>query len=124
MSRSTIHYVQRKEIDADKWNACIDRASNGLIYARTTYLDHVCEHWDALVADDYAAVMPLTWKKKYGFSYLYQPFFTSALGVFGADSNYATADFINSIPARFKYWDIDLNESNHLSTGTGITSRR
>ena len=34
--------------------------------------------WDALVLDDYAAVMPLTWRRKYGTRYLYQPAFTTA----------------------------------------------
>ena len=43
----------------------------------------MAKQWDALVLNDYEAVMPLTWNKKYGIAYLYQPFLTAQLGVFG-----------------------------------------
>lgn len=71
------------------------------------------ENWDALVLDDYKAVMPLTWKKKYGIHYLYQPFFTASLGVFGKNiSAVLVNDFLKTIPSKFRYWDIYLNHSN------------
>ena len=80
-----IQYLKRSGIDTAKWNACIDAASNGLIYGYSFYLDTMSKHWDALVMGDYTAVMPLTWKSKYGIHYLYQPFFAASLGVFGND---------------------------------------
>ncbi len=40
--------------------------------------------WDALVLDDYQAVMPLTWRSKFGIRYLYQPAFTQQTGIFSA----------------------------------------
>jgi len=42
----------------------------------------VAENWDALVEDDYTAVMPLPWKKKYSFRYVYQPLNCQQLGIF------------------------------------------
>ncbi len=45
----------------------------------------MAKQWDALVWNDYEAVMPLTWNRKYGIAYLYQPFLTAQLGVFGND---------------------------------------
>jgi hypothetical protein len=69
--------------------------------------------WDALVEDDYAAVMPLCRRRKYGFDYLYQPSFTASLGVFG---NHPDAPmlkrFLDHIPARYRLWDIYLNHEN------------
>src|SRR5687768_4350635 len=104
-----IHFVTREEIDVVKWNACIDKASNGLIYGYSFYLDHMAKHWEALVLNDYEAVMPLTCNSKFGIHYLYQPFLTAQLGVFG---DQVTTDlletFLNSIPGKFKYWDIYL----------------
>lgn len=71
------------------------------------------ENWDALILDDYKAVMPLAWKKKYSIHYLYQPFFTACLGVFGEKTDAALLhDFLKAIPAKFKYWDIYLNHGN------------
>ncbi|MGZ8510263.1 MAG: hypothetical protein ACXWWA_07800, partial [Chitinophagaceae bacterium] len=102
-----IRFVPYKEIDLTKWDNCISTASNGLIYGYSYYLDHMAKQWDALVLDDYEAVMPLTWNRKYGIAYLYQPFLTAQLGVFGQDiSAELLASFLQAIPAKFLYWDI------------------
>lgn len=122
-----IQYLRHHEIDKPLWDACIDRAENGLIYARSFYLDAMCNHWDALVYNNYEAVMPLVWRRKYGIYYLYQPYFTSALGIFGNITLPLLTDFINAIPPKFKYWDIDLNETNsftdHSMTHVSILQR-
>jgi len=108
-----IQYLSYKEIDKPKWDACIDQASNGLIYPYSFYLDAMAKHWDALVLNDYEAVMPLTWNRKYSFYYLYQPAFTASLGVFGNNLNKELiADFIRSIPSKFKLIEISLNAGN------------
>lgn len=109
----SIRHLTYQHIDKQKWDACITTAGNGLVYAQSVYLDTLASHWDALVLNDYEAVMPLTWNKKYGIHYLYQPFFTACLGVFG---NNITADLLNDflqqIPLKFRYWDIYLNHGN------------
>jgi hypothetical protein len=108
-----IQWLPSTQIDRSKWDACIERASNGLIYGYSLYLDHMSRNWDGLVFDDYKAVMPLTWNKKYGFNYLYQPFLSAQLGIFGEnlDSSLVKA-FLHSVPKKFKFWDIYLNHGN------------
>lgn len=101
----------------------MDKASNGLVYGYSIYLDSMAKHWDALVLskgeltdlaeNEYEAVMPLTWNKKYGITYLYQPFLTAQLGVFGENITAAlTERFLKAIPLHFRYWDIYLNHKN------------
>lgn len=114
-----IRYLKYEQINKTKWDACIARADNGLIYGYSFYLDAMAKHWDALVLADYEAVMPLTWNKKYRIHYLYQPPFTACLGVFARRApggNALTAEtvnaFLNAIPATFKYWDIYFNPGN------------
>ena len=108
-----IQYVRYNEIDFAKWDNCITNASNGLIYGYSYYLDHMTKQWDALVLDDYEAVMPLTWNRKYGIAYLYQPFLTAQLGVFGRDISAKMLEaFLQAIPSRFLYWDFYLNHGN------------
>lgn len=108
-----IKYLTNGQVDKQKWDACIDQASNGLIYAYSAYLDSMAKNWDALVLGDYEAVMPLTWNKKYGIHYLYQPPFTACLGIFGQQLHAAVVnDFLQAIPVKFKYWDIYLNHGN------------
>ena len=108
-----ISYCKYQQIDKTKWDACISHADNGLVYAYSYYLDAMAKHWDALVLNDYEAVMPLTWNKKYSIYYLYQPPFTACLGVFGRSLHAETmAAFLQSVPAKFKYWDIYFNPGN------------
>lgn len=112
-----IDYLRRQDIDDTKWDACIQSAPNGLIYGRTFFLDNITGgQWDALVWDDYKAVMPLTWRKKFGFFYLYQPFFTAALGIMGKNNNQPSVDgWLKTIPSKFRLWDFHLNETNLIS---------
>ena len=111
-----IRYLERHEIDNDKWDQCIIHAPNGLIYAQTFYLDAMAGNWSAIVEGDYQHVMPLTWNKKFGFNYLYQPYFVKVLGVFGKSSTrFEISTFLNAIPGKFRYWDLDLNENNFVS---------
>ena len=77
-----VQYLSYQQIDKQKWDACIDDTQNGLVYAYTFYLDGMAKHWDALVLDDYEAVMPLPWNKKFGIGYLYTPPFIQQLGIF------------------------------------------
>lgn len=108
-----VNYLTYQQIDKAKWDACINTASNGLIYGYSFYLDTMSKNWDALVLNDYEAVMPLTWNKKYSIHYLYQPPFTACLGIFGKTVNAEMVfTFLNAVPAKFKYWDIYFNAGN------------
>jgi len=114
-----IKFVQHADIDAEAWDRCIDQSSNGLIYAYSYYLDIMARHWDALVLGNYEAVMPLTWNRKFRIHYLYQPFLTAQLGVFGNSiSEELINSFLEAIPRKFKFWEIFLNHEN------AITSKR
>ncbi len=98
-----IQYLTQQQIDKTKWDHCIADAPNGLIYGYSFYLDHMAKHWDALMLNDYEAVMPLTWNKKYGIHYLYQPFLTAQLGVFGKNiTEEQVENFIQAIPSKFR----------------------
>ncbi len=111
-----IQYVKHSGIDKIKWDQCIDKAGNCLIYACSFYLDTMCRHWDALVLNDYEMVMPLTWNNKYGVRYLYQPFLTAQLGVFGNNiSEKMVGEFIRLARLNFRYIDISLNPKNTSS---------
>lgn len=107
-----ITYKRHKEIDYTKWDACIGMAFNRNIYGTSWYLDLVCKNWDALVLNDYEAVMPLPWNKKWGIKYIAQPFFCQQLGVFHHSNAIAVDDFLKSIPRSFLYVNLNLNSHN------------
>jgi hypothetical protein len=114
-----IRYLTNKDIDKEKWDNCIDHAANGLIYGYSFYLDAMAKNWDALVLNDYEAVMPLTWNRKYGISYLYQPPFLQQLGLFYKKklSPKTITEFLHFSIKKFRFIEIALNYQNNI---TGI----
>jgi hypothetical protein len=123
---NNIYHIPQENIDKQKWDECISKASNGLVYGYSFYLDHMSNHWDALVLNDYEIVLPLTWNRKFGVCYLYQPFLAAQLGVFGNHLNAALVNsFLQAIPGKFKYWDISLNYGNVFDqTGFNFYQRK
>ncbi len=111
-----IRYVKNSDIDTDKWDDCIRHSFNGIVYAYAWYLDIVHENWDALIEDDYERVMPLPVSRKFGISYIFQPFFVQQLGVFSKRilTPEIVQTFIKTIPLKFKLVDINLNSFNSV----------
>ncbi|MEI6577581.1 MAG: hypothetical protein WCO63_15510 [Bacteroidota bacterium] len=114
---ATIRYLKRDEIEDSGWNHCISHAINGNIYAYSWYLDIVSPDWSALVMGDYEHVFPLSWRKKYGIFYLYQPFFTQQLGLFSREllTEAICNSFLEAIPKKFRLIQINLNSYNKTS---------
>jgi hypothetical protein len=123
-----IRYVPHNEIDFSKWDACISQADNGLLYATTAYLNIVCDNWDGIVIDNYKAVMPLPWRKKYGITYLYQPAFFPCGGIFskGKIKEKYLIESRHIVQQHFKYAKLDVNAkavANNI-VGVKFTERR
>ncbi len=115
-----IHYQENYQLNKQKWDACIAKSFNGIIYAYSWYLDIVSPGWKGLVEDDYISVMPLCSRKKIGISYLFQPFFTQQHGVFSTAklTEDKTNEFLNAIPNTFKLIEINLNTFNKTNDST------
>lgn len=113
-----IQYIKHNKINKQKWDECIEKSFNGIIYAYSWYLDIVCPNWEALVDEDYKTVMPLTAGKKYSLNYLYQPFFTQQLGVFSVNkmSEEIVDNFLQAIPVKYLFMEINLNSYNKISS--------
>jgi len=121
-----IRFLHRDEIDDTKWDACVYASFNSLVYAYTWYLDNVADNWDALVLDDYKTVMPLPIRKKWGFTYAYQPFFCQQLGIFSTAklSQEIVNAFFNTIPAHISYINIQTNIFTKPTTGNIISKQK
>jgi hypothetical protein len=121
-----IHYLKHPSVDKPKWDDCINRSVNGMVYAQSWYLDIVSPGWDALVEDDYVALFPLTHNRKLGINYLFQPYFTQQLGLF--TRNHLTEnlvhEFLNSIPEKFRFAEIHLNSLNKVDNSVYNASPR
>ncbi len=113
MLQSSLQYLRREQVNTVKWDQCIDKAPNGLIYAFSFYLDHLAPGWSALVLGDYEAVMPLPLRAKWGVQYVYKPALVASLGVFGQSlTRELVQQFIQAIPNSIKLIDTCLNAGN------------
>ena len=111
-----IKLLKHNKIDKTRWDNCINKSFNGNVYALSWYLDIVHPEWDALVENDYERVMPLTYSKKLGISYMFHPFFVQQLGVF-SKSQLSQDDidrFINAIPQQYRLIRYKLNSYNKV----------
>lgn len=112
-----IEYLERDEIDADRWNEAVAASCNAFPYAYSWYLDAAAGgRWSALVSPDHQLVFPLPWnRKRLFFRQVYQPFFTQQLGLFGPKAEQihdALPFFLEALSGRFKRVALHLNEQN------------
>jgi hypothetical protein len=109
-----LKYIKHNKIDRQKWDKCIANSNFPIVYAESWYLDCVSPNWDALVLDDYQAVMPLPVKRKFGIKFLAHPFYCQQLGIFGSE-NTDESIFHQKVKQSFPFGWYSLNESNNIS---------
>lgn len=115
-----IRFLKHAEINKEMWDACVINSTNGLIYARSWYLDAMSPNWEALVYKDYVAVMPLTMFRKMGISYLAQPAFSQQTGIIGPIDfdKEVTETFVGIATKLFALVEINLNFKNEYAGGS------
>jgi hypothetical protein len=106
-----INYVKRKDLDVVKYDYCIENAIQSRMYAYSWYLDIVADNWDVLILNDYEAVMPIPWKRKYGIKYVYPLLWVLELGVFYADNKTKIAAFLATLFNKFRFVESKLNST-------------
>ncbi|TCP26672.1 hypothetical protein EV195_10210 [Tenacibaculum skagerrakense] len=109
-----IRIVPRQQLDVEKYNHCIENSLQSNIFGFSWYLDIVADNWSVLVLDDYDAVMPVPWRKKFFIKYTYQPFWVIQLGIYSkeiVDEN----EFLIELFSEFKYTSLRMNALNAFS---------
>jgi hypothetical protein len=110
-----INYVKREDLEVAKYDACIHNALQSRIYAYSWYLDIVADNWDVLVLNDYEAVMPIPWRRKYGIKYAYQPLWILELGVFSSKIGLNLAPFLDMLIHKFNFSEFRFNSQNNFN---------
>lgn len=108
-----IQLVLQEDLNEDAWNKVVRKHGQGRPFAFSWFLDTVCDHWDALVLNDYEAVLPLPHYFKMGQKWGVMPPWTFQLGVIGPEVHESLlSDFILSIPKEYGLVQWILNQSN------------
>ncbi len=113
-----INIISSFEIDKAKWDNCINKAENSLIYSYSFYLDQMADNWHGVILNDYDAVMPITWRKKFGIRYCYDVPFIQQLGIFDSTKKSDLNIFIEALYSFTKYGDYKFNYHNNVLSQT------
>ncbi len=111
-------FINREELDTVKYDQCVEKSLQHRIYAMSWYLDIACDTWGAFVMDDYTAVMPVPWNKKYTIKYVYPPLWVLELGIFSREEIKIDV-FMTSLLEQFKFIELRLNTDNILTNTYG-----
>jgi hypothetical protein len=104
-----MHFLQRKDIDCEKWNQLVDQTPNALIYNKSIFLDVLADNWSIYVNDVYSKGIAIPFTRKMNVNTVYTPNFIRSLDVLGISSGNILNDFINSESLRFSAGNLMLN---------------
>jgi len=120
----TISIYYSQDINPDKWNNCVAKNSNGLIYAQYQYLNHLCTNWSAIIVGDYDAVMPFPWNTKWGIKYFQAIPFIQQLGLIGSIEIQQFPKIWELIHEFASYGDLFLNFNNQEFASSVLASTK
>lgn len=109
MNNPVIQLIKNKDIDLDRWDACVAGSKTPLLYVQSWYLDIIFPEWDALVYGDYEYVMPLAIRHKLGLPFLLQPIFAQQQGIFPEAPLAIQNHFLSQVQEKFKYIVLHLH---------------
>jgi len=125
MLKSKLKYLEREEIDIDKWDDVIKKSLQSRIYAYSWYLDAMTDYkWSALIIDDYVSVFPILVKKILFIPYVTHPYLCQQLGLFTTDPGYIDQHsniIIKYLKSNFLKTETTIN--NHFAVGKNIKVR-
>ena len=110
--QDSIQLLPAHQINSNKWDTCVDKNKNGLIYSQTRFLNAMADNWHGLIIGDYATVLPIPWRKKWGIRYAYVPVFMQQQGFTGELNDSLLAEAIEVLFQSISYGDFQFNFSN------------
>lgn len=112
-----IRKVAYKDIDFEKYTKCFENSAQRKYSASKEFLDIVTyKQWDLIVSNDYEAVMPVPYEKKYFIKWVNRPRLCQQLGIFSKEDNKELNDtFLDFLLKNFKVKNYSFNATNQFS---------
>jgi len=113
-----IRRLKYKEIDFEKYAACLENSEQRKYSASKTFLDVTTnKQWDILVYHDYEAVMPVPFILKKGVKIVHNPLICQQLGIFSAqDDQKINEKFLQFLQKNYLIRAYHFNETNTLDS--------
>lgn len=113
-----IRRVSFKDLDTEKYRACISRAAQGSFQANLDFL--LClngRNWDFIVYKDYEAVMPVYYKRKMGIRFVISPPYTNQMGIFSEKDDFQLNRlFLDYLLSQYNVVYYPFNAGNHFGS--------
>ncbi len=111
-----IKKVNYADIDFDKYKNCLENACQNSDYADKTFLDIVSnKNWFLLIQDDYETVMPVSFVRKFGITFILMPKLCQQLGIFSkVDDPKTNQLFLDYLNKKFFVLIYAFNGDNHF----------
>ncbi|WP_052248463.1 hypothetical protein [Chryseobacterium taiwanense] len=113
-----IRRLKYHEIDFKKYSDCLENSQQRKYSATKDFLDITSgKQWEALVYNDYEAVMPVPFVIKYGVKIVHNPRLCQQLGVFSSkDDIKINEDFLNYLKENYLVRIYTFNDANHFNS--------
>jgi hypothetical protein len=112
-----IRRLKYHEIDFEKYTECLEGSEQRKYSATKDFLDITSgKQWELLVYNDYEAIMPIPFVKKFGHKIVVNPKLCQQLGVFSKKDRLEINDlFLNFFEEKYNIWYYAFNAENKLS---------
>lgn len=113
-----IRRLKYHEIDFEKYTKCLESSEQRKYSAAKLFLDITsCRNWEILVFNDYEAVMPVPFIKKFGVKIVINPRLCQQLGIFSdKDDVQLNETFLNYFRKKYNIWYYAFNDKNSFSS--------
>ncbi|SDI36329.1 hypothetical protein [Chryseobacterium jejuense] len=113
-----IRRLKYHEIDFVKYSQCLEKSEQRKYSATKDFLDTTApKQWEILVYNDYEAVMPIPFVRKYGVKIVHNPKLCQQLGVFSdKDDVNLNEQFLDYLENHYLIRAYPFNDSNELRT--------
>jgi hypothetical protein len=110
------------KIDVTKWDNCVAAANHNNIFMYSWALNTLCDNWDGLIVNDYEAVLPLPWRKKWLLTYMHHVPLLAKISLMAKASIEVPAETIATALQK-RFWFINFDIDN-LDLGKWIVKKR
>lgn len=112
-----IRRLKYNEIDFEKYRECLENSEQRKYSATKDFLDITSgKQWELLIYNDYEAVMPVPFVKKFGYKLVINPKLCQQLGVFSNKDSLTINDlFLTFFENNYNIWYYAFNAKNNFS---------
>jgi hypothetical protein len=114
---TSMNFVQRPQINSQKWDLLVAKTEHAGIYNYSYFLDSVCENWSIYVDDKYTMGIAIPFTKKLNYKIVYTPNFLRSVNFLGDITPDKAFTILSEIKKEFKSGDLSIENTSFAIEG-------